>query len=66
MNQTIIITIASLSGLGAIAAMILYVVARQFKVETDPRIDEIKAYVEKTLGVEVTHHSLTFYGHIKQ
>ena len=30
-----------------------------------PVFDWIKEYVEKTLGVEVTHHSLTFYGHIK-
>jgi Fur family ferric uptake transcriptional regulator len=33
---------------------------------SDPRIEDIKEYVEKTLGVEVTHHSLTFYGRIKQ
>jgi len=48
MNQTIIITIVSLSGLGAVAAMILYVVARQFKVETDPRIDEIEEVLPAT------------------
>lgn len=30
---------------------------------SDPRIDEIKEYVEKALNVEITHHSLTFYGH---
>jgi Na+-translocating ferredoxin:NAD+ oxidoreductase RNF subunit RnfB len=48
MNQTIIITIVSLSGLGAIAAMILYVVARQFKVDTDPRIDEIEEVLPAT------------------
>lgn len=29
----------------------------------DERILEIKAYVEKELGVSITHHSLTFYGH---
>lgn len=33
---------------------------------SDPRIDEIRDYVEKTLGVEVTHHSLTFYGHCSE
>jgi Na+-translocating ferredoxin:NAD+ oxidoreductase RNF subunit RnfB len=48
MNQTIIITIVSLSGLGAVAAMILYVVARQFRVETDPRIDEIEEVLPAT------------------
>lgn len=30
---------------------------------TDPRIEEIKRFVEQTLNVEVSHHSLTFYGH---
>lgn len=29
----------------------------------DERIQEIKEYVEKQLGVSITHHSLTFYGH---
>ncbi len=48
MNQTIIITIVSLSGLGAVAAMILYVVARQFRVETDPRIEEIEDVLPAT------------------
>jgi Na+-translocating ferredoxin:NAD+ oxidoreductase RNF subunit RnfB len=48
MNQTIIITIISLSGLGAIAAMILYVVARRFHVETDPKIEEIESVLPAT------------------
>jgi len=48
MNQTIIITIISLSGLGAIAAMILYVVAQRFHVETDPKIDEIEGVLPAT------------------
>jgi len=29
----------------------------------DSRINDIKDYVEKELGVQITHHSLTFYGH---
>lgn len=29
----------------------------------DARIAAIKEQVEKELGVEITHHSLTFYGH---
>ena len=29
----------------------------------DERIQEIKSYVEQELGVSITHHSLTFYGH---
>lgn len=32
----------------------------------DPRIQEIKDNVEKLLGVEISHHSLTFYGHCKE
>lgn len=32
----------------------------------DPRLQEIKKFVEKTLNVEVTSHSLTFYGHCKE
>ena len=29
----------------------------------DPRLLEIQKTIEETLGVEVTHHSLIFYGH---
>lgn len=32
----------------------------------DPRLQEIQKSVEELLGVEVSHHSLTFYGHIKE
>lgn len=28
----------------------------------DPRLEEIKASVEKLLNVKISHHSLTFYG----
>ncbi len=28
----------------------------------DPRIEDIKKYVEEKLGVKVSHHSLIFYG----
>ena len=31
----------------------------------DPRIQEIQTAIEKTLNVEITHHSLIFYGHMK-
>ena len=31
----------------------------------DSRIKEIKKYVEEILNVEVSHHSLTFYGKLK-
>ena len=31
----------------------------------DPRVQEIQKSVEELLGVEVTHHALTFYGRIK-
>lgn len=42
MNNTIIYTILSMSGLGAFSAIILYVIARKFKVFEDPRIDEVE------------------------
>jgi len=29
----------------------------------DPKLIEIREYVEKELGVKISHHSLTFYGH---
>jgi Fur family transcriptional regulator, ferric uptake regulator len=31
----------------------------------NPVIEEIKAAVEKQLGVDITHYALTFYGHSK-
>jgi Fur family transcriptional regulator, ferric uptake regulator len=31
----------------------------------DPRIEAIKSTVEETFNVEVTHYSLTFYGHAR-
>ncbi len=42
MTTTILYTIISLSGLGAIAAIILYIVAQKFKVYEDPRIDDVE------------------------
>jgi len=42
MTDTIIWTIAILSGLGLILALILYWIASRFKVEEDPRIDEVE------------------------
>lgn len=38
----ITISIISLASIGAIAALILYVIAQRFKVEEDPRIDEVE------------------------
>ena len=38
--QTLIYTILTLSIIGIVAAIVLYVVAQKFKVEEDPRIDE--------------------------
>jgi Fur family transcriptional regulator, ferric uptake regulator len=32
----------------------------------DPRIQEIKASLEKTFDLEITHHSLTFYARCKK
>jgi electron transport complex protein RnfB len=42
MSSTVLITIISLSSLGLIAAVILYIVAQKFKVFEDPRIDQIE------------------------
>ncbi|MFO7575655.1 MAG: Fe-S cluster domain-containing protein [Bacteroidales bacterium] len=42
MNSEIIYTVVSLSSLGALFAVILYLVASKFKVFEDPRIDQIQ------------------------
>ena len=42
MTTTIIWTIAILTILGAVLAIVLYFVAEKFKVEEDPRIDEVE------------------------
>ena len=49
MTNTIIWTVAILTCLGLVLSLVLFWVARKFKVEEDPRIDEI----EKTFGVVV-------------
>ncbi|MEF9930865.1 MAG: RnfABCDGE type electron transport complex subunit B, partial [Bacteroidales bacterium] len=43
MSTTIIFTVASLSLLGLLLAVVLYFVAQKFKVEEDPRIDIVEA-----------------------
>lgn len=45
MTDTIILTVVILSALGLILALVLFLVAKKFKVEEDPRIDD----VEKTM-----------------
>jgi Na+-translocating ferredoxin:NAD+ oxidoreductase RNF subunit RnfB len=42
MNEVLLYTIISLSGIGLIAAVILYFVAQKFKVYEDPRIDLVE------------------------
>ena len=42
MTTTIIWTIAIIAILGLLLAVILYLVAKRFKVEEDPRIDEVE------------------------
>lgn len=42
MSTTIIWTIVILAGLGLVLAFVLYLVAAKFKVEEDPRIDEVE------------------------
>ncbi len=43
MSSTIVITIATLTILGIALAIVLYLVARKFKVFEDPRIDDVEA-----------------------
>lgn len=42
MSSTIIWTIAIIAGMGLLLAVILFFVAKRFKVEEDPRIDEVE------------------------
>ena len=42
MSTTILYTIITLAGIGTAAAIILYFVARRFRVHEDPRIDEVE------------------------
>lgn len=42
MTGTIIQTIVILSGLGLLLSLVLFLVAKKFKVEEDPRIDEVE------------------------
>ena len=42
MNSTNIWTIVILAGLGLVLALVLFLVAKKFKVEEDPRIDEVE------------------------
>ena len=41
--NVVLITVLSLSGLGIVAAIILYFVAQKFHVEEDPRIDQVES-----------------------
>jgi Na+-translocating ferredoxin:NAD+ oxidoreductase subunit B len=43
MSPIVLYTVISLSAIGSVAAVILYFVARKFKVYEDPRIDEVEA-----------------------
>ena len=42
MSTTIILTIVILSALGLVLALVLFFIAKKFKVEEDPRIDEVE------------------------
>ena len=42
MTATIIFTIASLTILGLVLALVLYFTAQKFKVVEDPRIDDVE------------------------
>ena len=40
--NSLVLTVLTLSVLGVLLAVILYFVAQKFKVEEDPRIDEVE------------------------
>ena len=42
MTSTIIWTVVIIAVLGLVLAVVLYLVAERFKVEEDPRIDEVE------------------------
>ena len=42
MTDTIILTVVILSALGLVLALVLFLVAKKFKVEEDPRIDDVE------------------------
>ena len=42
MTNTVVLTIVILTLVGLVLALILYWVAKKFKVEEDPRIDEVE------------------------
>ena len=42
MSSTVLFTILSLSALGVVAAIILYIVANKFRVEEDPRVEKVE------------------------
>lgn len=46
--SVVLITIVTLAGLGAIAAVILYLAAKKFQVFEDPRIDEVEEALPAT------------------
>ena len=41
MTSTLLYTILSLSLLGGLLAVVLYLIAQKFKVQEDPRIDQV-------------------------
>lgn len=43
MTTTFLFTVASLTLLGLVLALVLYFIAQKFRVEEDPRIDEVEA-----------------------
>ena len=59
MGTIIIPTVVSLSILGLVLAVVLYLVAQKFKVEEDPRIDEVEAvmpvYEEVDTHVDISN-----------
>ena len=45
--ETLLITVLTLCALGVLAALVLFFVARRFRVEEDPRIDEVELMLDR-------------------
>ncbi len=59
MTTTIIWTIAVITGLGLLLALALYLVAQRFKVEEDPRIEEVEKAMPGANGEVVVSPAAT-------
>ena len=59
MTTIIIWTVAVITGLGLLLALALYIVAQRFKVEEDPRIEEVGKVMPGATAVVVVSPAAT-------